>query len=108
MPDAMRVEALIAIERDPHRPPGPDGKQRGRELVAERIAFAAERAAVRRRDHAYARARQPKHFLKLAMEVVGDLRRGPEGELVVRAEGRDRAVRLDRRVRVALEEEPVV
>jgi len=45
---------------------------------------------------------------KLAVEVVGDLRRGPEGELVVRAEGRDRAVRFDRRVRVALEEEPVV
>ena len=42
------------------------------------------------------------------MEVMRDLRRGPEGELVVRAVGRDRAVRLDRRVRVPLEEEPVV
>src|SRR5205823_6575812 len=78
MPAAMRVEDLLAVERDLHRTARADRKQRGRELVAERIALAAERAAVRRRDDADARARQPEHLLKLAVKVVGDLRRGPE------------------------------
>src|SRR5206468_11419882 len=105
---AVGVEHLLAIERDLHRAPSTDREERGRELVAEGIALPAEGATVRCRDDADARAGKLEHLLELAMEVMRDLRRGPEGELVVRAVGRDRAVRLDRRVRVPLEEEPVV
>src|SRR5712691_12136051 len=42
------------------------------------------------------------------MEVMGDLRRGPEGELPVGAVARDRRMRLDGGVRVPLEKEPIL
>ena len=85
VPAAVRIEDLLAVQRDLHRSPRAHRKQRGRELVAERIALAAERAAVRGRDHADARPGQAEHLFELAVQVVGDLRRGPERELVVRA-----------------------
>ena len=108
VPAAVCVEDLFSVERDLHRSPRAHRKQRGRELVAERIALAAERAAVRGRDHADARPGQAEHLFELAVQVVGDLRRGPEGQLVIGAVRGDGAVRLDRRMRVAFEEEPVV
>src|SRR3989442_6289481 len=104
----MRVEDLVEVERDLDRTPRAHREERGSDLVAEWIALATERAAVRCCDHADARARQAEDFLELAVQVMGDLRRGPQGELVVGLVRRDRAVRLDRRVGVALEEEPIV
>ena len=76
--------------------------------MPERIALAAERAAVGRRDHADARAWEAQHLLQLAVHVVGDLRGRPQRQLAVGVVRRDARVRLDRRVRVALEERPVV
>src|SRR5207245_3116466 len=108
MPAAVRVEDLLAVERDLHGTSRAHGEERRSELVAERIALAAERATVRRRDHADARARQAEHLLDLAVQVMGDLRRGPEGELVVGAVRGDRAVRLDRPLGVPLEGGPVL
>ena len=76
--------------------------------MTERIALAAKGAAVRRRDHADVRARQLEHLLELAVHVVGDLGRRPQRELPVAVVRGDAGVRLDRRVRVALEERPVI
>src|SRR5256712_854615 len=105
---AVRVEDLFPVERELHRAARAQREERRRELVRERVALAAEGAAVRRGDDADPRARQAEHLLELAVQVVGDLRRGPEREPIVGAVAGDRGMRLDRRVRVALEEEPVV
>ena len=108
MPPAVGVEDLLAVQGDLDRPLRAQRQEARRELVRERVALAAERAAVGRRDDPDPRAREAEHLLELAMQVVRDLGAGPERQVAVRLAVRDAAVRLDRCVGVALEEEPIV
>src|SRR5204863_7119810 len=80
----------------------------GAELEIEGLALPTEGAAHGRLDHADLRLRDLEHLRELAMQVVRDLRRGPERELSVRRPVCDGAVRLDRRVRAALVEPRLV
>ena len=78
----------------------------GRPVTRERCAttiswlkgsdFAAEAAAVGRRDDADPRGRHLEHLRERAVDVVRRLRRGPERELPVGAEIRERRVLLER------------
>ena len=108
MPAAMGVEHLLAVQGELHRPSGAHGEQAGRELVAERIALPAERAAVRCGNDPDPRAGEAKDLLELAVEVMRDLRAGPEGERAARVVRGDGGMRLQRDMRVPLEERPVV
>ena len=108
VPAAVRVKDFFAVQCDLDGPPCALRQQARRELVAERIALAAEAAAVGRGDHPDMRARHAQHFLQLAMQIVRDLRRRPQRQLAVAVPGRHRRMRLDRRVRVAVVEKPVV
>ena len=74
------------------------------ELEVERLALAAECAANGRLHHADARDIEVEHAGELALQVVRHLRRAPYRELAGRVVPADRTVRLDRRVRGALEE----
>ena len=71
---AVRVEDLLARERDLHGSPGDHGEPGGHQLVGEDVALAAEAAAVRRRDHADAAHRQLEHLAKGAVDVMRGLR----------------------------------
>src|SRR5207302_10887886 len=94
--------------RSLHRTLGAHREQRRAEFVSEGITLSAECPAVRRGDDADAPAREAEHLLHLAMEVVRHLCAGPERQLSVAVVRRDGGVRLERRVGVALEEEPVL
>ena len=105
MAAAMAVEDLLAREADLHRA---IEHQRGLgddHLVVERIALAAEAAAVGRRDDADVRRRHRQRLRERAVHVVRRLRARPEHQLAVGILRRDRGVLLDRQVGVALIEE---
>ena len=107
MAAAMAVEDLLAREADLHRPIEQQRRLRDDDFVIERIALAAEAAAVGRRDHADVRRRHRQRLRERAMHVVRRLRARPEHELAVGILRRDRGVLFDRQVRVALIEERV-
>ena len=104
----MAVEDLFAREADLHRAVEQQRRLRDDDLVVERIALAAEAAAVRRRDDADVGGRHGQRLGERAVDVVRRLRRGPEHELAVGILRRDGGVLLDRQVRVALIEEGVL
>ncbi len=108
MAAAMAVEHLLAREADLHRPVEQQRRLRDDDLVVERIALAAEAAAVRRGDHADVRRRHapaPSRARGAGSAASGAR---PDHELAVGIHRRDRRVLLDRQVRVPLEEEHVV
>ena len=82
---AMAVEDLLAREADLHRPARASAPRlRDDDLVVERIALAAEAAAVRRGDHADVRRRQVQHLGQRAVQVVRRLRARVDDQLAVR------------------------
>src|SRR4051812_6366557 len=88
MASAMTVEDFFTRQTDldrsieERRSPGDD------DLVVERIALAAEAAAVRGRDDADVSRRQVERFRQRAMDVVRRLCARPQYQLAVRIEGR--------------------
>ncbi len=75
--------------------------------MRKRIGLAAETASMRRTDDPNSIHRHLEHLGQSSMHVVDDLRRRPQRHLAIDI-GRDRAVLLHRKVRVALEEEDVL
>ena len=104
----MAVEDLLARQADLDRPVEHQRRLRDDDLVVERIALAAEAAAVGRGDDADVRGRHRERLGERAMQVVRRLRARVDDELAVGILRRDRRVLLDRQVRVALEEEHIV
>ncbi len=104
---AVTVEHLFARERDLHGA-SRDHRQFGdRNLVIERIALAAEPAAVGGRDHADTGGRHLEDFGEGAVHVVRRLRRAPQRQLAVRRPDGSRGVLLHRQVRASLEEKQI-
>ncbi len=85
---AVHVEHFLAREADLHRPAEHQRRLAHHELVAARIALAAEAAAVRRGDDADLRRRHLQHARELAVQVVRILRAGREQQLAVAVERR--------------------
>ncbi len=108
MPPAVRVEHLLARQRDLHRPAGHQGRLGRHDLVVEGIALAAEAAAVGRRDHPDAVRRQVERARHLPVQVVRRLRGRPQRQPPVGIQGRDARVLLEREMGVALVEEQVL
>src|SRR5688572_19873061 len=104
MTPAVRVENFFARVQDLHRPARFLREQRDAKLEIERLRLAAERAADRGLDDADAGDVEIEHARELAVQVVRHLGRAPHGEHTGGIVVADRAVRLDRRVRRALEE----
>jgi len=107
MTAAVAVEDLFAGEGDLHRPPCDHRELRRHDLVAERIALAAEPAPVGAGDDADARRCQFEHLRERPVDVMRRLGRAPQRELGVRRPVGDRGVLLHRQMRAALEEERV-
>ena len=105
---AMAEEDLFAVQRDLDRPLEHERRLRDRDLVVERIALAAEPAAVRRRDDADVRRRHRERLRQRPMHVVRRLRARPEDELAVAVDRGDGGVLLERQVRAPLIEEEVL
>ncbi len=108
MAPAVAVEHLFARERDLHRAPRHHRELRDGDLVAERIALAAEAAAVRRGDDADAGGRELEHLRQRAVHVVRCLGAAPQGELAVGGPLRHGRMLLHRQVGVALVEEQIL
>src|SRR5271165_1822612 len=104
MAAAVRVEHLLARQRDLHRPARAPRQKRRRELVRERFRLAAEAAADRRRDDAHLAAWHAQHRTRDAVQIVRSLRAAPQREFAVAAVVRDDRMLLDRRMSVAFEE----
>ena len=83
MAAAVAVEHLLARQADLHRPVEQHRRLGDDDLVVERIALAAEAAAVRRRDHADVRRRHLERLRERAVHVVRRLRARPEHQLAV-------------------------
>ena len=83
MAAAVAVEDLLAGERDLDRPAEQQRRPGDDDLVVERIALAAEAAAVGRGDDADVRRRQRQHLGQRAVQVVRRLRRRGDGQLAV-------------------------
>ena len=103
VPAAVRVEDLLARVEDLDGTPGLLGELRDAELEVERLGLAAERAADGGLDDADAGHVEVEDAGELAMEVVGHLRGGPDGQLPLGVEVADGAVGLDGGVGGALE-----
>ena len=78
MAAAVAVEDLLARQADLHRPVEHQRRLRDDDLVVERIALAAEAAAVRRGDDADVRGRHRQRLGERAVHVVRRLRARPE------------------------------
>ncbi len=105
---AVAVEDLLAAERHLHRAAEAQRHLRRHDLVVERVALAAEAAAVRAGDHPDARRRHLEHARQRPVHVVRRLRRRVEGDPVVVLGHRDGGMLLHRQVGVALVEEDVL
>ena len=99
----VRVEDLLAGPEHLHRAPRQGGQLRHAELEAEGVALAAEGPPERRLDDSDAVGLQVEHVREGPVDVVGDLRRGPEREQAVRVDASHGTVGLDRRVGRAVE-----
>ena len=108
MPAAMAVEHLFSREADLHRSIEEEGGLGDDHLVIERVALAAEAAAVGCRDDADVRGRHGQRLRERPVHVVRRLCARPEHELAVGILCGDRCVLLDRQVGVALIEEGVL
>ncbi len=108
MAAAVAVEDLLAGERDLRRPAELQGHRRADDLVAERIALAAEAAAVGRRHDTNARGREAQHLGQCAVKVMRRLRGRPDGDPAVVLGQCHRRVLLHRQVGVAVVEEGVL
>ncbi len=105
---AVAVEDLLAGERDLDRPAEHERHLRRYDLVVERIALAAEAAAVRAGDDPHARRRQPQHLGQRPVEVVRRLGGRADGDAVVVLGHRHGRVLLHGEVGVPLVEERVL
>ena len=108
MAPAVAVEDLFAIQADLDRPIEQQRRLRNDDLVIERIALAAEAAAVGRGDDADVRGRHRQRFRERAVQIVRRLRARIDDELAVGIHQRDRRMLLERQMRVSLEEEHIV
>ncbi len=108
MPAAMAVEDLLTRETDLYRTVEQQGSLGDDDLVVERIALAAEAAAVGCRDHSNVRGWHRQRLGQRAVQVVRRLRARVDDQLAVRILQGDGRVLLDRQMRVPLEEEHVV
>ncbi len=108
MAPAVAVEHLFARQADLHRAIEHQRGLRDDDFVVERIALAAEAAAVRRRDDADVRRRHRERLRERAVDVVRRLRARPQRQLAIGIERGHGRVLLDRQMRVALVEERVV
>src|ERR1044072_4136391 len=107
MPATMTVKHLFARQRYFDRTTRYHRQLANHHFMVERIALAANAAAVWRRNHTNVTCRHSKDFRKRTMNVVRSLSRTPERDLSVRIEVSDRGVLLQRQVRVAFVEESV-
>jgi hypothetical protein len=108
VPAAVLVEHFLARQADLHRPAEHERRLGHDELVVAGIAFAAEAAAVRRRDDADVRRRRLQHARELPVQIVRVLRARLHQELAVALDRSERGLLLHRQVRVALVEEQVL
>ena len=108
MATAMAIEHLFAVEADLHRPIEQQGRFGDDDLVVERIALAAEAAAVGRGDDADVRRRHRQRLGEGAVQVVRRLRARVDHELAVRVLQRHGRVLFDRQMGIALEEKHIV
>ena len=108
MPAAVAVEHLLAGQADLDRAIEEERGLADDDFVVERVALAAEAAAVRRRDDADVRRGHGERLGQRAMDVMRRLRARPQDELPVGVLRRDRGVLLDRQMRVAFVEEGVL
>ena len=76
MTAAVHIEHFLAREADLHRPAEHERRFGYDELVAARIAFAAERTAVRRGNDAHLMLGHLKDASELSLQVVRVLRAG--------------------------------
>ena len=104
----VAVEHFFARQRDLDRTTRDHRELRDDDLMAERIALAAEAAAVRRGDDADARGRELEHFGQRPVHVMRRLGAAPQRELAVGGPLRHGRVLLHRQVGVALVEEQVL
>ena len=100
----MRIKHFFARVQNLHRPSRLLREQRHAELEVERLGLAAECAADHWLHDADARDIEVEHARQLAMQVVRHLRGTPHRQHAGGREVADGAVRLDGRVRGALEE----
>src|SRR3954469_9314023 len=104
MTAAVRIENFLAGVQNFHRAAALSRQSCHAEFEIERLRLAAERTTDSRLNNANACDVDVEHTRKLAMQVMRHLRRRPARQLargVIQADG---AVRLDGRVRRALEE----
>src|SRR5712664_806055 len=107
MAAAMAVKDFLAGEADFH---GSVEKQRGfgdHDFMIEGITFAAESSAVGSGDDANVRGRHLQNLGECAVDVMGSLRAGPNGELAVGIFGGHGGVLLDGEMGAALVEKSV-
>ena len=108
VPAPVAVEDFLPCQADLDRPPRHAREVRDDDLVVEGVGLSAEAAAVGRRDDADPRGRHLEHLRERAVDVMRRLGRGPERELPVGTEIRQRRVLLERQVRVPFVEEEIV
>ena len=101
---AVRVEDLFTGVEDLDGPAGHHGQLGHAEFEVEGLGLAAERAAHRWLHDPHERRVHLQHAGELAVQVVGDLRRRPHGQLPARLRQPDRAMGLDGCVGCPLEE----
>src|SRR5579863_274952 len=107
MSAAMAIEDLLAREGEFHGPVEKERSLRRDDLMAERVALAAEPAAVGRRDYSDVRGRHRQDLGEGEVDVVRGLCGGIDDQLAVRIGETDGRVLLERQMRAALEEEDV-
>src|SRR5437667_9800664 len=98
MTAAMAVEHFLAREADLD---GPVEQPRGladHDFMIERVALAAEAAAVGRRNDADVRCRHVERLSERAMNVVRGLRARPQNQLAVGIPGGDGGMLFDRQM----------
>ena len=107
MAAAVGIEDLFAAQRDLHRLAAEHRELGGSQLMGERIALASESSAVGGGDHPDPAGGKLQDLLESAMDVVGHLGRGPQGELPGRVVARQGRVHLDRGMGVAPKQDHV-
>src|SRR6266478_3823796 len=107
MSAAMAVENFFTRETDFYGTVEKEGGFGDHDFMIEGIALAAEAAAVGSGDDANVRGRHLQDFGERAVDIVGSLRAGPNGEFAIGIFGGHGGVLLDGEMRAALVEKDV-
>src|SRR5688500_9018261 len=108
MPSAVAVEDFFASQGDFDRAAGEHRQLRHRQLMVERVAFAAEATAIGRSDNSNVARRQFQRLGERAMDVMRSLSGTPESQFPVGIKVCDGGMLLHRQMRVSLKEKDIL